>query len=113
MVIAECKSEKLWKYLDGPAINPGPDPRGLPSSITIVKEGRASPTVDTAMVEAWLDKKEAVEVGFEQAKNKCFMSVNKFHLAKILEPPTVKEMFARQEIFRHQRCLSTSTSSRL
>ena len=95
MFIAECKSEKLWKYVDGSAIIPGPDPRGLPLSTTgtTTEGGSESPNVDTAKAEAWLDKKETYEVGFEQAKKKCFMSVDKSHLATILELSSPKEMF--------------------
>ncbi len=95
MFIAECKSKKLWKYVDGSAIIPGPDPRGLPLSTTgtTTEGGSESPNVDTVKAEAWLDKKETYEVGFEQAKKKCFMSVNKSHLATILELSSPKEMF--------------------
>ena len=49
--------------------------------------------MDISEVEEWLDKKEAYEVGFEQAKKKCFMSVDKSHLATILELSTSEEMF--------------------
>ena len=92
MFIAECKSKKLWKYVDGSAIIPGPDPRVF-STINTTETRSASPNVDIAEVEAWLDRKEAYEVGSEQAKKKCFMSVDKFHLATILELSTSKEMF--------------------
>lgn len=95
MFIAECKSEKLWKYVDGSAILPGPDPRSLlsnaPTSTTATSS--ASPTEDISAVETWLDKKETYEVGFEQAKKKCFMSVDKSHLATILELSSPEEMF--------------------
>ena len=76
MFIAECKSEKLWKYVDGSAILPGPDPRSLPSNATTstTETSNASLTGDISAVETWLDKKETYEVGFEQAKEKCFMS---------------------------------------
>lgn len=40
-----------------------------------------------------MEKKETYEVGFEQAKKKCVMSVDKAHLAMILELSTPKEMF--------------------
>ena len=95
MFIAECKSEKLWKYVDGSAIIPGPDPRGLPLSTTgtTTEGGSESPNVDTAKAEAWLDKKETYEVGFEQAKKKCFMSGDKSHLVTILELSRPKKMF--------------------
>ena len=68
MFIAECKSEKLWKYVNVSAIIPGPDPRYLPSTTTTTttETSSASPTVDIAEVEAWLVKKETYEVGFEQ-----------------------------------------------
>ena len=50
MFIAECKSKKLWKYVDGSAIIPGPDPRHLPSTTTTTTTeiNSASPNVDTA-----------------------------------------------------------------
>lgn len=93
--IAECKSEKLWKYVDGSAILPGPDPRSLPSNATTstTETSNASLTGDISAVETWLDKKETYEVGFEQAKEKCFMSVDKSHLATILELSSPEEMF--------------------
>lgn len=53
----------------------------------------ASLTGDISAVETWLDKKETYEVGFEQAKKKCFMSVDKSHLATILELSSPEEMF--------------------
>ncbi len=94
MFIVECKSEKLWKYVDGSAILLGPDPRSLSDATTSTTEmSSASPTVDISAVETWLDKKETYEVGFEQAKKKCFMSVDKSHLVTILEISSPKEMF--------------------
>ncbi len=44
-------------------------------------------------LEAWLGEKETYEVGFEQAKKKCFMSVDKTHLATLLELSYPKDMF--------------------
>ena len=95
MFIAECKSEKLWKYVDGSAIIPGLDPRDFPSTTTTTttEANNASPNVDTAEVKAWLDRKDVYEVGYEQAKKKCFMSADKFHLATILELSISKEMY--------------------
>ena len=52
-----------------------------------------SPFVDILEVEKFLDKKETYELGFEQAKKKYFMSVNKSHLATILKLSTLKEIF--------------------
>ena len=79
--------------MDGSAIIPGPDPRDHPTDVTTTKESSAIPTVDDAKVKAWLDKKETYEVGFEQTRKKCFMSVDKAHLAAILELSTPREMF--------------------
>lgn len=79
MFIAEWKSEKLWKYVDRSAIIPDNDPRDIPLPV-----GQENTTVD---------KKEAYEVGFEQAKKKCFMSVDKTHLATILKLSDPKDMF--------------------
>ena len=106
MFIAECKSEKLWKYVDGSAILPGPDPRYLFSTTTApvpptttlpapttTATSSASSSANISAVEIWLEKKEDYEVGFEQAKKKCFMSVDKSHLATILELSNPKEMF--------------------
>ena len=92
MFIAECKSEKLWKYVNGSAIIPGPDPPSA-TTTTITEAGTASPTVDTAKIEAWLDNKETYEVGLEQAEKNYFMNVDMAHLATILELSTPKEMF--------------------
>lgn len=39
-----------------------------------------------------MEKKETYEVRFEQAKKKCVMSVDKAHLAMIMELSTTKEM---------------------
>ena len=112
-----CKVQIQCKYVDGSAIVPGPDSRGLPSATTptTTEASSASSTVDTAKVEAWLDKKEAYEVGFEQAKKECFMSVNKSHLATILELSTSEEMFEAldKKYSATKRCSSPSTSSRL
>ena len=63
MFIAECKSEKLWEYVDGSAVISGPDAPST-TTTTTTEASTASPTVDTAKVEAWLDKKETYEVGF-------------------------------------------------
>ena len=95
MFFAKCKSEKLWKYVDGSAIISGPDPQGLPlfTTVTTTEEGNESPNIDTVKAKAWLDKKETYEVEFEQAKKECFMSVDKSHLATILELSSPKKMF--------------------
>lgn len=50
ILIAECKSEKLWKDLDGSATTPDQDPRDLPSTTTTTGESSTSSTVDTAKV---------------------------------------------------------------
>ena len=67
MFIAECKSEKLWKYVDRSAILPGPDPRPLLLNATTstIETSSASLTGDISALETWLDKKETYEVGFE------------------------------------------------
>lgn len=44
-------------------------------------------------VELWLDKKKTYDVGFEQSKKNCFMSVDKSYLAIILELFSPEEMF--------------------
>ena len=46
MFIAEYKSERLWKHLDGSAIIPGPGPRDHPTDVTTTKESSAIPTLD-------------------------------------------------------------------
>ena len=103
MFVAECKSEKLWKYIDGSAILPGPDPRQTTRRATTTTSDPAAGTAETesdsdrlvnkTALEAWLGEKETYEVGFEQAKKKCFMSVDKTHLATILELSDPKDMF--------------------
>ncbi len=93
MFIAECKSERLWKYLDGSAIIPELDSQDHPADATTTEGSSAIPMIDNAKVEGWWDKKETYEGGFEQAKKKCFMSVDKAHLATILELSTPNEMF--------------------
>ena len=49
--------------------------------------------VNNTALEAWLEEKETYEVGFEQAKKNCFMSVDKTYLATILELSDLKDMF--------------------
>lgn len=49
ILVAECKSEKLWKDLDGSAMTPDQNPRDLPSTTTTTAgESSTSSTVDTA-----------------------------------------------------------------
>ena len=93
MFIAEWKSEKLWKYVDGSAIIPGPNLRDLLSTTATTETRSASPFVYVSEVEVLLDKKEVYELGFELAKKKCFMSVDKSHLATIRELSTSEKMF--------------------
>ena len=80
---------------NGSSIIPAPNPRGLSLSKTsaITKRGSESSNVDITKAKAWLEKKENYEVGFKQAKKKCFMSVDKSNLATILELSNTKEMF--------------------
>ena len=93
MFIVECKSKRLWKYLDGSAIILGPDPQNHPANANNNERRRAISTIDNAKAETWLDEKETYEVEFEKTNRKCFMSVDKAHLASILELSTPKEMF--------------------
>lgn len=103
MFLAECKSEKLWKYIDGSAILPGPDPRQTThratttasdtTTGTVVTESDAHRLVKRTILEAWLSEKETYEVGFEQAKKNFFMSVDKTHLATSLELSDPIDMF--------------------
>ncbi|MCJ1462020.1 hypothetical protein MMC07_000620 [Pseudocyphellaria aurata] len=60
MFVAECKSEKLWKYIDGSAIVPDKDPWNVPSP-PVTEEGNSRPAVEKAAVEAWLEAKEIYE----------------------------------------------------
>ena len=48
MFIAECKSKKLWKYSDGSAIIPGPDPQDHPVDATTTEESGAILTIHNA-----------------------------------------------------------------
>ncbi|MCJ1467882.1 hypothetical protein MMC07_006507 [Pseudocyphellaria aurata] len=58
MFIAECKSEKLWKYIDGSAIIPDKDPRDVPPSSANTGEGDLAAVVfDKVVIETWSEKK--------------------------------------------------------
>ncbi len=76
--------------MDGSAIIPRPDPRDNPADATKGEGSSEIKMIDSAKVEEWLDKKETFEVGFEQAKKKCFMSIDKANQAAILELSTEK-----------------------
>ena len=75
MFVAECKSEKLWKYIDDSAILPGPDPRHTthkamtttsnPITGTAESENDSDRLVNKIVLEAWLGEKETYKVGFE------------------------------------------------
>lgn len=95
MFIAKYKSEKLWKYVDRLVTLFDPDLRclSLNTTASTTKTSSVSLTMDISAIEIQLDKKEAYEVGFEQTKKKCFMSINKSHLATILELSSPKEIF--------------------
>lgn len=90
--ITKCKSDKLWKYINGLAIIPGPDSQYF-STIATIETKSTSFFVNISEVEEWLDKKEVYELGFKQAKNKYFISVDKSHLVTILELSISKKMF--------------------
>ncbi len=49
--------------------------------------------MDISAVEIWLDKKETYQVRFKQAKKKCFISIDKFHLVTILKLSSPGKMF--------------------
>lgn len=53
-----------------------------------------------------IKKKEVYEMGFEQAKKKYYMSVNKSHLTTILELATPEKMF---EAFNKKYSATNST----
>ena len=101
--MAECKSEKLWKYVDGSAILLGLNPRQTTPRTTTTPSDPIAGAAETdndldrlikkETLESWLGEKETYEVGFEQAKKKCFMSVDKPHLATILELSDPRDMF--------------------
>lgn len=119
MFITKCKLEKLWKFVNGLVIIFGPDPQEF--SITAIIETRsANFFVDISEVKEWFDKKKTYEIGFEQAKKKYFISVNKFYLATILKLSSSEEMFkalnkkyfAINAIYLHQllcNCQAIST----
>ncbi len=118
MFVAECKSEKLWKYIDGSAILLGPDPRQTTQRAmtttsdltagTAEMESDSDYLVNKTASEVWLGEKEAHEVGFEQAKKKCFISVDKTNLVTILELSDPKDMFNALD-----QKYSTSNAARL
>lgn len=62
--IAERKSEKLWKYMNGSAIILSPNPYNLSTTAT-TETKNASLFIDISEVGEWLDKKEAYNIGFE------------------------------------------------
>ncbi len=76
--LSQVRILEAYLYLRPPAITEG---------------GSESSNVDITKAKAWLEKQKNYEVGFKQAKKKCFMSVDKSHLATILELSNTKEMF--------------------
>ncbi len=68
------------------SIRPSADANTTERSSTIA-------TIDNTKVEVWLDKKETYEVRFKEVKEICFMSIDKAHIATILELSTPKKMF--------------------
>lgn len=95
MFIIKCKSKKLWKYVNRSAIIPDLNSWYFLSTTitTITKINSASLKIDIIKIKVWLDKKKAYKMGFEHAKKKYFISINKFYLAIILELSTLKKVF--------------------
>lgn len=96
--------------MDRSAILPGLDPRSLPLNAIAftTKTIIASLNVDISAVETSLDKKKTYEIGFEQAKKKCFISVDKSHIAIILElssPEKIFEAFDKKYSATNTACL--------
>ena len=103
MFVAECKSEKLWKYINGSAISLGPDPQHTTHRATMtisnpttgIEESKSNSDglINKIALEEWLGEKEIYEFGFEQTKKKCFINEEKTHLATILELSDPRNMF--------------------